>query len=162
MLRLWPLRLCPFKPLADSLGTGSLPRSPHIRDDRAPLYPFMFTLGYRTCPAPPGLRPLNLLTDSSCSGLLPRSLPSRCPGSPTPARHTSPLITRGNPFLGYSTGFQRYRFHSCGFNVSPRLVSDEGGMTFGYLWQAGSCGLLKSYSSPFLVFLSYRANVSCI
>ncbi len=116
-----------------------------INHDWAPLYPFMYTLGYWTFHAPPGLHPLNLLMDSSCLGLLPCSQPSQCPGPPHLCV-TQALITRGNPLLRYSTRFQRHWFHSCGFNVSPRLVSDEGGMTFGYLWQVG---LLKSYCSPF-------------
>ena len=53
------------------------------------------------------------------------------------------------PLFRYSAVSQQHRLHTCGFNVSPRLVSDEGGMTFSYLWQAGSCGLLKSYCIPF-------------
>src|SRR5258707_4080601 len=69
-----------------------------------------------------------------------------------PAHHSKPSpVTRGTPLFGYSTRFQQHLFHSCGFNVSPRLVLDEGGMTFGYLWQAGSCGLLKSF---YLLFSS--------
>src|SRR5258708_37441257 len=43
---------------------------------QAPLYLFTYTLGHWTFLAPLGLCPFNLLTDSSCSGLLPCLQPS--------------------------------------------------------------------------------------
>src|SRR5258708_32149145 len=75
----------------------------------------------------------------------------------------SPLLRMSPEALfRYITGFQQHPSLTYSFNVSPRLVLDEGVMTFRYLWQAGSCGFLGSYCFPFFIHLSYPTHVSCI
>ena len=103
------------------------------------------------------------LTGSLRSDLLRRSRSYRRPGPLTPVRHAKPSRSASPeaPFK-YFTGFQQHPLLAYGFNVSPRLVLDEGVMTFGYLWQAGSCGFLGSYCFPFFVRLCYLTRVSCI
>ncbi len=165
---LWPLCLRPFQLLADSPCTGSSPRSLLICDQRSqprsgPLTPVR---AHSWLPDLTGLRPLPAQPVDGLSAfgpLISYAIPSisrpplRLRAMQSPLLRISPEV-----LFRYITRFQQHPSLAYGFNVSPRLVLDEGVMTFGYLWQAGSCGFLGSYCFPFFIHLSYPTHVSCI
>jgi len=112
-------------------------------------HPFTFCLGHQTSLAsgPLPVQPLDGLI--TLGPLTPSvTLMSRSPYTCT-SHKPSPGALPEVPLFGYSAMSQQHQLHTCGFNVSPRLVSDEGGMTFSYLWQVGSCGFVESYCFTF-------------
>ena len=108
---------------------------------RAPLRPSTYILDYRIslAPGPTSVQPVDglfvvgPLTPTAISSVARSSYacasykpsPGVSPEAPSPVRVLSRVLNNTGPLLRFQ------------------------GMTFGYLWQAGSCGLLKSYCFPF-------------